>query len=261
MMPGETTAAPAADLAALSWRAGAVAAPRSMAALVLFIGAACRPSPAVCESLAHDGMRCLWLGGREQAMQAARVAQFDAVVVDASSLPVRGSAALALLRAAVRCPVVMLAERGDEIDEILALELGADAYLQRPLAPRRLRAHLSVLIRWRQPVAAERIGIDTPAADDKCWQLDRVGNRLVRGSACIALTEVQAAFLQCLFEAEGRIVPRSRLAAALPNGHPVHTRSIDVYVHRLRKRLHDSGVFDLLIEAIRGRGYLLTLQQ
>jgi two-component system, OmpR family, response regulator len=249
-----------ADPAATPWRAGAAAPPRQMAALVLFVGAACRPSPAVCDSLAQEGMRCLWLGGREQATLAARSTQFDAVVVDASSLPERGGAALAQLRAAVRCPVVMLAEHGDEIDEILALELGADVYLQRPLAPRRLRAHLSVLIRWRQPALSEESTLDMPAADNDRWQVDRIGNRLVRGSVSVALTEVQSAFLQCLFEAEGRIVPRARLVAALPNGHPVHARSIDVYVHRLRKRLHGAGVFDLLIEATRGRGYVLRLQ-
>lgn len=256
----ETTTAATADFAALPWRGGAVAPPRPVMALVLFVGAACRPGPAVCESLAHEGMRCLWLGGREQALRAARAARFDAVVVDASSLPGRGGAALAQLRGAVHCPVVMLADRGDEIDEILALELGADAYLQRPLSPRRLRAHLSVLIRWRQPAAVDHGVIDSPPADDTQWQLDRIGNRLVRGGACVALTEVQAAFVQCLQSAEGRIVPRARLAAALPNGHPVHARSIDVYMHRLRKRLHDGGVFDLSIEAVRGRGYVLRLQ-
>jgi DNA-binding response OmpR family regulator len=164
------------------------------------------------------------------------------------------------LRAAVRCPVVMLADGADEIDEILALELGADAYLQRPLSPRRLRAHLTVLIRWRQPAVTEESQLDPPAADGDRWRVDRIGNRLVRGSVSVALTEVQTAFLQCLFEAEGRIVPRSRLVAALPNGHPVHARSIDVYVHRLRKRLHGAGVFDLLIEATRSRGYTLRLQ-
>jgi DNA-binding response OmpR family regulator len=256
----ETLTAAPVDPGPTPWRAGAVAPPRPMSALVLFVGAACRPSPTVCESLAHAGMRCLWLGGCEQAMQAARAAQFDAVVVDASSLPERGGAALAQLRAAVGCPVVMLADRGDEIDEILALELGADAYLQRPVAPRRLRAHLSVLIRWRRPPVAEHSSVDMAAPVDGQWHVDRIGNRLVRDSVSVALTEVQSAFLQCLFDAEGRIVPRSRLAAALPNGHAVHARSIDVYVHRLRKRLHGAGVFDLLIEATRGRGYTLRTQ-
>jgi two-component system, OmpR family, phosphate regulon response regulator OmpR len=244
--------------AAAPWRVAT--ARRPTATLVLFIGAACRPSPEVCASLADEGMRCLWLGGHQQAALAARSAQFDAVVVDASSLPANGGAALARLRAVVRCPMVMLAERGDEIDEIVALELGADAYLRRPLSPRRLRAHLSVLIRWRRPtVAPEPIDV-ADTIDSRRWQVDRIGNRLVRGSVCVALTEVQSAFLQCLFEAGGRIVPRARLAAALPNGHLVHVRSIDVYVHRLRKRLHDAGVFDLLIEASRGRGYTLRFQ-
>jgi len=256
----EIGAASTLDPAALSGREGALAPRRKMSSLVLFVGAACRPSPAVFESLAHEGMRCLWLSGGEQAIQAARSAQFDAVVVDASSLPQRGGAALAQLRAAVSCPVVMLAECGDEIDEILALELGADAYLQHPVAPRRLRAHLSVLIRWRQPRPTEPDNVDTNSAGNSRWQVDRVGNRLVGGNLRVTLTEVQCAFLQCLFEAEGRIVPRSRLLAVLPNGHPVHARSVDVYVHRLRKRLHGAGVFELLIDAIRGRGYVLHTQ-
>jgi DNA-binding response OmpR family regulator len=257
-MLDETLAAAMCDPAAAPGRP--TTARRPTAALVLFIGAACRPSLEVCESLADEGMRCLWLRCAEQAALAARSAQFDAVVVNGSWLPGRGGATLAQLRAVVHCPIVMLAERGDEIDEILALELGADAYLQRPLAPRRLRAHLSVLIRRQRPTVAREPIHPTDTIDDRQWQVDRVGNRLVRGSVCVALTEVQSAFLQCLFDAHGRIVPRSRLAAVLPNGHPVHTRSIDVYVHRLRKRLRDAGVLDLLIEATRGRGYTLRLQ-
>jgi two-component system, OmpR family, response regulator len=257
-MLDETLGAAMPDPAAAPWRT--TAPTRPTAALVLFVGAACRPGPAVCASLVQQGMRCLWLRGPQQAAQAARSAQFDAVVVDASSMPARGGAALAQLRSAVQCPVLMLGEHGNEVDEILALELGADAYLQQPLAPRRLRAHLSALIRWQRPAAIAPTPLRVPAADGGHWQLDRIGNRLVRGSVCVALTEVQSAFLQCLFEAAGRIVPRSRLAAALPNGHAVQARSIDVYVHRLRKRLHGAGVFDLLIEATRGRGYTLRTQ-
>jgi two-component system, OmpR family, response regulator len=260
MMLDETTTASPADPAAMPWRERTFVPQRQMASLVLFVGAPCRPAPPVCDSLAHEGMRCLWLPSTAQALRAVRSAQFDAVVVDASSWPGCSGAALAHLRAAVRCPVVMLADPGEEVDEILALELGADVYLQRPVSPRRLRAHLSVLIRWRQPVALEQTPTDTRTGCDGHWHVDRVANRLVRGSACVALTEVQCAFLQCLFDADGRIVPRSRLVAALPNGHPVHARSVDVYVHRLRKRLHEAGVVELLIEAVRGRGYVLHPQ-
>jgi DNA-binding response OmpR family regulator len=241
------------------------AAPRRprpvVTALVLFVGAACRPGAEQLASLARDGMRSLWLPRMQQAIEAAQAARLDALVFDASALEGRGGAALARVRAAVQCPVVMLADHGDEVDEIVALELGADAYLLRPVAPRRLRAHLAALARLRQerPLSAA-VATLLPAAPDETWRLDRLRNRLCRAATVIELTEMQGAFMQCLLEAQGRIVPRERLIAALPQGQSVHARSVDVYIHRLRKRLQAAGVFGLLIEAIRGRGYVLQQQ-
>jgi DNA-binding response OmpR family regulator len=187
------------------------------------------------------------------------MACFDALVLDAALLECRDGTTLSRLRAALRCPIVMLADHGDEIDEILALELGADAFLPRPLAPRRLRAHLSALMRLQQRGASPSDGaaMRPPADDAPGWRLDRVTNRLRRGARCVELTDVQAALLQCLIEAGGRIVPRDRLAAALPLGRTAHARSVDVYVHRLRKRLLAGGAVDVSIAAIRGRGYVL----
>jgi DNA-binding response OmpR family regulator len=253
-MLDESTATPTVDFAAAR---GVHGAPRRAAAsLVLFIGAECRPSAADAEMLAREGMRSLWLPGIDQALQSARMAHFDALVLDAATLSGRDGATLARLRDALRCPLVLLAERGDEIDEILALELGADAWLLRPVAPRRLRAHLAVLMRLRQRASPQHeAAAPEPALTG--WALDRVGNRLVSESASVALTDVQSALLQCLQQAQGRIVPRERLAAALPLGQAVHARSVDVYIHRLRKRLADAGVLALQIEAVRGRGYVL----
>ena len=240
-------------------RAAGPAAERPVASLVLFVGAACRPGPRDSGALARDGLRSLWVPSAAQAFDAARAAHFDAAVVDHSMLDERGGTALARLRAALHCPIVMLAppDRDDEIDEILALELGADAYVQRPVAPRRLRAHLAALMRcgraapppWRTPPPRE--GAAAP------WRVDRVGNRLVGEERSVELTEVQCAFLQCLLEAQGRIVPRARLAAALTHGRALRARSVDVYVYRLRKRLHEAGVLELSIESIRNRGYVL----
>jgi DNA-binding response OmpR family regulator len=176
----------------------------------------------------------------------------------------RDGATLARLREAHRCLVIVLAERGDEVDEIVALELGADAFLRRPLSPRRLRAHLAVLMRLQSQAA-----VPTPAMPARwnvgpdggplqpSWQLDRIGNRLLRGKHEIALTELQSALLQCLLEAHGRIVTRDRLMAALPLGKAVNPRSMDVYLYRLRRRLLAAGVADWQIEGVRGRGYVL----
>lgn len=259
MMLAQPRSAQTVDLAsARRRRAGATAARHAARALVLFVGGGCRPDAAQNELLARDGLRCLWLPTLERALEAARGARLDAVVLDAALLGPRDIAALARVRAALPCPIVMLADAADEIDEILALELGADAYLSRPVSPRRLRAHLAALM--RRHAQAPPIEAASTAADGAGWHVDRVRNRLRHGSTEVALTEAQSALLQCLLESPGRIVPRERLIAALPLGQPVHARSIDVYLHRLRKRLRAAGVFEILIEAIRARGYVLQLQ-
>jgi len=236
---------------------------RLTASLVLFVGSNCRPQPADCEILARAGMRSVWLSGIDRALDAAHSARFDAVVLDASTLEGRGGNTLAHLRCAHRCGVVVLADHGDEIDEILALELGADAFLLRPVAPRRLRAHLAALMRpYAHPAGqpSEPIGSSSGPAVESALppsRVDRVSNRLFHRDGAIALTEVQGSLLECLFEAQGSIVARERLLAALPPNRATHARNVDVYIHRLRKRLLDAGAIELSIEAVRGRGYVL----
>ncbi len=228
------------------------------ASLVLFVGTA--PASPLCDLLAHDGMRCLWLAGPAQALRAAALARFDAVVIDAAQLGSHAAGWIAELQAQLRCPLIVVADHADEVDEIVALELGADAYLARPLAARRLRAHLAALMRQRQPPSAGDEGLrrPSPAAGAAGWRLDRVANQLFVDGRGVALTEVQGALLQCLIEAQGRIVPRARLATALRHGHGLSARSVDVYIHRLRSRLREAALeHRVVIAAVRGRGYSL----
>jgi DNA-binding response OmpR family regulator len=265
MMLAQTRGAEPVDLAsARLQRAGGSAERPAASALVLFVGSGCRPAAAQNEMLARDGLRSLWLPTLDHALEAALGARLDAIVLDAAVLGRRDAVALAGARAALSCPIVMLADDADEIDEIMALELGADAYLLRPLSPRRLRAHLGALMRLQRHAGMGSTETQAVAADAPAGPAggrgDPLRNRLLRGATEVALTELQSAFLQCLLESPGRIVPRERLIAALPLGQPVHARSIDVYIHRLRKRLQAAGVFDILIEAIRARGYVLQLQ-
>jgi two-component system OmpR family response regulator len=228
--------------------------------LVLFVGAGCRPARAEFSTLGRDGVRCVWSADLEQALRMARLARFDALVIDAGALAAREGWALARARAAFGCPLLVVAESGDEVDEIVALELGADAFLARPLAPRRLRAHLAALWRPRSGAMAAPEPDTAPPAQMGGWWLDRVGNRLVGDDRSVTVTELQAALLQCLLAAAGRAVPRAQLRDALPLGREVGARSVDVYMHRLRKRLADAGVRDLVVVCVRGRGYLLRAE-
>lgn len=236
-------------------RQPAAAAPQAHT-LVLIVGPALRPDATFSHVLARDGMRHLWLGSLEQAAQAPRLAVFDAAVVDAGLCDRAGLAGLARLRGALSCPLLLVAEQADEVDEIMALEMGADAYLVQPVTPRRLRAHLRALLRrtpgadGAAPAAAGRSGFDG-------WILERASGVLQGHGRRVELTDVQARLMQVLMDAGGMAVQRTALVAALPRGVALAARSVDVYVSRLRLRLEQEGVRQLRVQMVRGCGYVL----
>ncbi|MCW5634853.1 MAG: response regulator transcription factor [Rubrivivax sp.] len=242
--------------------------PRPAAAparLLLFVGESISPDAALAALLGRDGLRCLSLPGAEQAVRAAALARFDAVLVDAALADGPASRTLEALAAAHRCPVLVLAECADEVDEIVALELGADLYLSRPLAPRRLRAHLRALLRrratgeWPPRPQAAPSPQGAHALQAGGWTLQVAPQRLTRGTRHVRLTQAQTGLLRRLMAAGGDVVPADELVAALPHHERVHPRGLRVHVHRLRQRLRDEGVHELQLESVRGNGYLLAV--
>lgn len=209
--------------------------------------------------LAGGPLRSFWLPTHAEAITTARQALLDALVVDSRALGAMPVAALLELRLLVPCPLLLVGDRAASVDEIIALELGADAYVPREADARLLRARLLALTRRRVGIdGASAIGAREPVATTAAgWQLDRLGNRLFRDDLAIALTEQQTALMQCLLEAGGLVVSRERLARALPSPPDLERRSIDVYISRLRRHLSARGVHDLVIESARGRGYWL----
>lgn len=230
--------------------------------LVLFVGIGPRPGAELGEGLARSGIRGLWMERMDQALAAAQHARFDAAVLRLDEPVSVAARQFDAWRQALACPLLLLADIEDEIDEIMALELGADGLLAQPVSPRRLRAHLLMLLR-RGPAQARVVRREEPPARAAAagWTLDRVHNRLSRGDRRVDLTEMQAALLQVLLDDLGRVVPRSRLLAAVSRRRTLQPRSIDVYVARLRQRLLDERVDDLQLEGVRGRGYVLAVAQ
>ena len=273
------------DLVAQAWLAiiGAMSACPSSSvnantpcSLVLLVGDGVRLDTRALAEMASAGLRCVWLGDATQALAACRHARFDAAVWFVAQ-PMAGVAGQFLQwQKTLRCPLLVVADHADEIDEIMALEMGADAYLALPLPSRRLRAH--VLAHLRQKVGIAEVAADvsnspndttsatTSAPLDTSvggWTLDRVHNQLRNAQRAVALTEVLASLLHSLMHDLGRVVPRARLLAGLaPRRGPAETldaRSIDRYVARLRQRLHEQQVEALHISNVRGRGYVLTV--
>jgi DNA-binding response OmpR family regulator len=229
--------------------------------LVLFVGMGPRPGSELAEGLARSGVRGLWLDRADQALAAAEHARFDAAVVRLDESIGTAARQFDGWRRGLGCPLLILAEMEDEVDEIMALELGADGVLAQPVSQRRLRAHLVMLLRRAWPLeSATARATAAPAplpALVAGWTLDRGHNVLSRGTRRVALTEMQASMMQLLMDEKGRVVPRSRLLAAASRRRPLQARSIDVYIARLRQRLLDERVDELQIEGVRGRGYVL----
>jgi DNA-binding response OmpR family regulator len=228
--------------------------------LVLMVARHRAPQRSVVDCLAQRGLRCIWIDGLHGLDSVADQVVPDAIVYDAQADAVPLPLALAQLRRRFAGALLVLDASSDEVDEIIALELGADAHLSHPVAPRRLRARLEALLRRHGGAAALQAARSDARAPDlpAGWRLDLVHNQLQRGGRSIALSGGQAHLLRCLAQHAGRVVPRAELheQVCAPDSE-LRARSVDVYVHRLRQRLNAAGVDDLAIEAVRGRGFVL----
>ncbi len=240
--------------------AHAVMRPHAPASLVLVVGMALQPVAEAAE-LRAAGVRCLCVATLQQALDAAPSVRFDSVVLHGQGLAGFNGVWLPRLRETLGCPIVLVAEQADEVDEILALELGADAFLVLPLAPRRLCAHLMRLIQQRRSnLAGAAPGAPpwtTPALELGRWKIDRVRGRLTDGATVIRITAGQAALLSCLAEARGRVVPRRQLLDMLNSRDELAVRSVDVYVSRLRRLLARERVTGIEVVTVRAGGYAL----
>ena len=236
-----------------AWPEGPAQAP----ALVLFVGTAVRPDRTVADTLAQAGLRCAAVSDIATAQQACANLHFDALVLDAAALAPSLALALAGLQPMAGCPLLVMSGQPSEIDEIVALEHGAAAYLALPFSPRRLRAHLLALLRNRPTFETDDDGGSEPQR--RCpWLLDPMLRELRWSGRSVALTECQFAILRCLATQAGRVVPRAELEARVSGPDSTLTaRSIDVYLHRLRRRLDEAGVDAFEIQCVRGRGYRL----
>ncbi|HEX2011815.1 MAG TPA: response regulator transcription factor [Roseateles sp.] len=156
-----------------------------------------------------------------------------------------------------RLPVLMLSARGEPMDRILGLELGADDYLPKPFEPRELQARIKALLRRAEPegegddvLRFGRLEIDLAA---RVARLD--------GKTC-DLTSHQFDLLVVLAQSPGRVLSRDQIMDAL-KGHPLDAfdRSIDVHVSRIRAVIEDDAKNPRRVLTVRGVGYVFARKQ
>ena len=213
----------------------------------------------VSEYLAREGFVLDAEDDGPRGVERVLSGDYQLAVLDVMLPGVSGFDLLRSIRAASAVPVLMLTARGDDVDRIVGLELGADDYLSKPFNPRELVARIRAILR-RAP-ADGRVAGDRPAAqlavDDVAMDL---GARVVRrAGAPVELTAVEFALLELLLRAAGSVVRRDDLArGALGRGLLPFDRSIDVHVSRIRKKLGPRADGGERIATLRAVGYLYT---
>ena len=195
-------------------------------------------------------------------LAAALAGGHELIILDVM-LP--GGSGFELLKAVRResaVPVLLLTARGEAIDRILGLEIGADDYLAKPFDPRELVARIRAIFRrTREPVPtgarAEQEEVLT-VGDITMF----LGSRTATcAGAPVDLTGVEFNVLELLLRNAGKVVTRGQLAeVALGRPLSAFDRSVDVHVSRMRKKLSSVGGSDDLIRPIRGTGYFLAAE-
>jgi two-component system, OmpR family, response regulator CpxR len=201
----------------------------------------------------HDGNR-----GLDRALSGDHLL----VVLDVMLPGMNGFDVLRRIRNTSRIPVLLLTARGEDVDRIVGLEIGADDYLPKPFNPRELVARIRAILRRTQSgeKGAERL-------EDQIPEVVQVGDieldpatRIVRQNGKpIELTSVEFNLLHVLLREAGRVVTREHLVdAVLSRKFSPFDRSIDMHVSKVRKKLGDSDNGSDHIKTVRGVGYIFA---
>src|SRR5476651_2074085 len=189
--------------------------------------------------------------------------RFDLLVLD---LMLPGEDGLSICRrlrgSNDRTPIIMLTAKGEDVDRIVGLEMGADDYLPKPFNPRELVARIHAVLR-RQ---TERLAPGAPAASGKIafgpYRLDLSTRKLMRGEEAVALTTGEFALLRVLASHPRQPLAREKLMLlARGRDHDVFDRAIDVQVSRLRKLIETDPSSPRYIQTVWGFGYVFVPDQ
>jgi len=210
----------------------------------------------VSEYLGAAGFDVAQVGSGTAALERLGREPYDALVLDLTLPDIDGLEVCRRVRARWDTPVLMLTARGEPMDRVVGLELGADDYLPKPFEPRELLARLRALLRRAHAPSRSsllrfgRLEIDRDA-------------RLVRvDGAERTLTSLQFALLVALAENAGRVLSRDAMMD-LVKGQPLEAfdRSIDVHVSRIRAAIEDDPKKPRRLITVRGAGYVFAKQQ
>jgi DNA-binding response OmpR family regulator len=207
------------------------------------------------EYLGPEGFQTLSAAAGPAGLELLGRSPVDLVVLDVMLPELSGFEVLRRIRAVSRVPVIMLTARGEEVDRVVGLELGADDYLAKPFSPRELVARIRAVLR-RMPGDAQHAG---GLIQWGPLRLDLRARRAEIADQDLELTSAELRILELLVRADTRTVTREELMSQALGRRLLPTdRSLDTHVSNLRRKLmkHTDRVS---LQSVRGSGYALAL--
>ena len=191
------------------------------------------------------------------AASRASSGDYSLVILDVMLPEVNGFEILKQIRRTSNVPVILLTARGEDVDRVVGLEIGADDYVPKPFNPRELTARIRAVLRRMEGRSA-----DAPrqvlSVDDV--SVDPAARTVIRAGTPVDLTTVEFDILRALLECAGETVPRETIAeTVLGRRFDPFDRSIDMHISKLRRKLGPRGDGQERIKTIRSVGYIYTL--
>lgn len=187
------------------------------------------------------------------AVDLAASGRYQLVILDVMLPEQNGFEILRALRRRSAIPVILLTARGEDVDRIIGLEIGADDYLPKPFNSRELTARIHAVLRRMQPREQDTL----PRLTIGDVTLDPASRTVSRNDAAIDLTTVEFDLLHMLLLTAGRVVTREDISQrVLGRAFDPFDRSIDVHIGKVRRKLGGRTDADELIKTVRGVGYI-----
>jgi len=237
-----------------------------MTSPLLMIEDDARLAQMVVDYLGQSGFDVTHAADGEQGLEHLQVMLPELVILDLMMPGIDGLEVCRRIRAlpgdAARVPVIMLTAKGDPMDRIIGLEMGADDYLPKPFEPRELLARIRAVLRRRGEPGAASTTRGTPVLRFGSLDIDRDARTVQVGGVACELTSYQFDLLVAMAERAGRVLTRDQIMEAV-RGRELEAfdRSIDVHIGRIRNAIEADSKDPKRILTVRGVGYVFAKQQ
>jgi len=209
------------------------------------------------EYLGKFGFRVTAVHRGDTGLKAALEKPHALVLLDVMLPGLDGFEVLRRIRATSAVSVLLLTARGEDVDRIVGLEIGADDYLSKPFNPRELLARVRAIL--RRSAGTQTVQEQTLLRTDGL-ELNLAARTVLQNGKKIELTDVEFALLEALMRSPGKVVSREDISENVLGRkfHPFD-RALDMHVSRLRRKLGENSEADEQVKTIRGVGYQLAV--